>query len=140
MLLVATYIAPSEIEGVGVFAAEPIPAGTVIWRFDARFDRLLPRSFVDEAPEHMADYLDRYAYPLIDDPDTLVLEIDNGRFMNHDAKQPNTDFSALDYGTAKYDIAVDEELTCDYGDFYPGFELVPAGAQQNGGAGESQRT
>ena len=40
MMIVPTYVGPSEIEGVGVFAAEPIPAGTAIWTLDERFDHL----------------------------------------------------------------------------------------------------
>ena len=31
MLCVPTYLAPSAIEGFGLFAARPIPAGTVVW-------------------------------------------------------------------------------------------------------------
>ncbi len=42
MLLINNYVGKSEIEGVGVFAAEPIAQGTVIWRFDDDFDRLIP--------------------------------------------------------------------------------------------------
>ncbi len=32
MLRVRTYLAPSPIEGIGLFAAEPIPRGTLIWK------------------------------------------------------------------------------------------------------------
>lgn len=121
MLLVDTYIAQSEIEGVGVFAAEPIARGTNIWRFEPDFDRLIPRQkYLAAAPVTKA-LLDRYAYPSPDHRDFIVYEADNGRFMNH-ADQPNTDFSEHGGGTALRDIAAGEELTCDYAQFYEGFE------------------
>ena len=36
MMLVPTYVAPSRIEGVGVFAADDIAAGSLIWRLAGR--------------------------------------------------------------------------------------------------------
>jgi SET domain-containing protein len=44
--------------------------------------------------------------------------------MNH-SDTPNTDFSAFGGGTACRDIAAGEELTCNYHQFYEGFELHP---------------
>ena len=38
MLRINTYISESVIHGIGLFAAEPVSAGTVIWRFDPPFD------------------------------------------------------------------------------------------------------
>ena len=43
MLLVNTYLGMSKIEGIGVFARHAIPAGTLIFKLDTRFDRLVPR-------------------------------------------------------------------------------------------------
>ena len=40
MTLVDAYVAPRQLEGVGVFAIGMIPARTCIWTFDGRFDRL----------------------------------------------------------------------------------------------------
>lgn len=121
MLLVTTYVAASEIEGVGVFAGKPIAAGEVIWRFDADFDLLLPLKKYRSAPPYLRDLLDRHAYPSPGRPDLLVFESGNGRFMNH-SDTPNTDFSPDDHGVALRDIAAGEELTCDYREFYEGFE------------------
>ena len=83
MLQVNTFIAPSIIEGVGVFAAEPIARGTRIWRFDERFDLTVPLGEYRAYPRHLRQLVDRYAYPSPDRPGYLVYEIDNGRFMNH---------------------------------------------------------
>lgn len=124
MLLVNTYVAPSKIEGVGVFAAEPIPKGTLIWRLDPEFDRLIPVSRYENAPPFQRELFDRYAYPSPDRPGYLVYEVDNGRFMNH-SETPNTDFSDTGGALTTRDIAAGEEITCNYSDFYGDFELVP---------------
>lgn len=125
MLLVNNYVGKSEIEGVGVFAAEPIAQGTVIWRFDAEFDRLIPMERYRAAEPLVRQLLDRYAYPSPDRPGFIVYETDNGRFMNH-ADDPNSDFSDEGGARATRDIAAGEEITCNYGHFYSEFELLHA--------------
>ena len=124
MLLVPTYVRPSRVEGVGVFAAEEIPAGTQIWRLDERFDRLIHCSEVADQPESARQFIERYGYPFPHDPDYLVVELDNGRFMNHSA-EPNTNFMDPDTGFTRRAIAADEELFCDYSEFDPGFAMLP---------------
>lgn len=117
MLQVRTYIAASPIEGVGVFAAEAIAKGTVIWRSDPTFDLAIPIEQYQASPPHVRELLERYAYPSTVQPGFMIYETDNGRFMNHSAA-PNTDYSEPGFGTAAVDIAKGEELTCDYGQFY----------------------
>ena len=124
MLTVITYIAPSVIEGVGVFAAEAIAKGQHISRFDPAFDRLIPRHEYESAPPFLKTLLDRYAFPHPDDLDLIVYEVDNSRFMNH-SSAPNTDFSNFAAGVALRDIAAGEELTCDYNSFFAQYELLP---------------
>jgi SET domain-containing protein len=126
-MLLPTYVAPSKIEGIGVFTSVPIEPGTTIWRFDPAFDRILSRAVLETAPEHLQEFLERYAYPLPGSDDELVLEVDNGRFMNHSAS-PNTDFTEVSAGYALRNIAADEELTCNYEEFEPGFVLLPSAA------------
>ena len=123
MLLISNYVGKSDIEGVGVFAAEPIARGTVIWRFDAEFDRLIPVDRYESAAPLVKQLLDRYAYPSPDKPGFIVYETDNGRFMNH-ADDPNSDFSDEGGARATRDIAAGEGITCNYGHFYGGFELL----------------
>lgn len=120
LLQVSTFVRASDIEGVGVFAAQPIKSGTVIWRFDSQFDLRIPVEKYRSAPRHLRELLERYAYPSPDRPGHLVYETDNGRFMNH-SPSPNTDFSRFGEGTATADIAAGDELTCDYGQFYEDF-------------------
>lgn len=140
MLIVSTYIAPSAIEGVGVFAAEAISKGQIISRFDAGFDRLIPRDEYENAPPYLKTLLDRYAFPHPDNLDLIVYEVDNSRFMNH-SLAPNTDFSNFAAGIALRDIAAGEELTCDYNSFFAQYELLPPELQlaAKGGRGLSSK-
>lgn len=124
MMVVPTYVAPSPIEGVGVFAAEPIAAGTLIWRLDPALDRLIHARDVALLPPLFQKFVERYAYPWPHDNDMLIVELDNGRFMNH-ADAPNTRFDDPDAGFTLRAIAAGEELTCDYAEFDPSFEMLP---------------
>ena len=145
MLIVPTYVGPSEIEGVGVFAVEPIAAGTAIWTLDERFDHLFCSSDMDSMNELTQLFVDRYGYPHMTREGITVVEFDNGRFMNHSAT-PNTQFTDPNVGWAIRDIAANEELTCDYNEFDPGFAqngaMQPgrnfvAPAMLNGGGGQA---
>jgi len=129
MLLIRTYVAQSAIEGVGVFAAEPVRKGASIWRLDLDFDRLIPMEKYEAAPPHLRELLDRYAYPSPDKPGFMVYEVDNGRFMNH-SERPNTDFSQYGGATATRDIAAGEEITCDYGEFFEDFARLHLAAEE----------
>ncbi|MBI1393972.1 MAG: SET domain-containing protein-lysine N-methyltransferase [Alphaproteobacteria bacterium] len=125
MLLVHTYAGPSLVEGVGVFAAEPIAKGALIWRFEPTFDRLAPAELMETGEPAVQEFLRKYAYPAAHAPGMLIVELDNGRLMNH-SDEPNTDFSSPLGGYALRDIAAGEELLCNYGEFAPEFELLPS--------------
>jgi len=121
MLLVKTYLAPSPVHGTGLYAAEPIAKGTVIWRFDARIDRRLARQEREALPEPARGFVATYSYPESPGSDTHVLDGDHARFMNH-SEAPNTvcptPQSWRDAETiATRDIAAGEELLCDYRQF-----------------------
>jgi SET domain-containing protein len=120
MMLVRTYLSNSTIEGVGIFAAEPIKAGDIIWRLEPKFDVFFTGAEIEELPPHMQDFIARYSYPHMRKPGIWVLEADNGRFMNH-SESPNTDFTGFEEGLAIRDIAPGEEITCNYYDFDPSF-------------------
>lgn len=124
MMLIPTYVAPSRIEGVGVFAAEDIPAGSIIWRLEPTLDRLLSKAQIAALPEVHQAFVERYGYPYPHDPSLTIVELDNGRFMNH-STAPNTRFSDPDIGLTRVAIAAHEELTCDYAEFDPSFEILP---------------
>ena len=133
MLMVSTYLAPSAIEGLGVFAGEFIERGRLLWSLDPKFDVFVQESEIDVLPPHMQDYLARYCYPHLEMKGVLVLDGDNGRYMNH-SLSPNTDFRIFDKGYALIDIAQGEELTCNYHEFDPtftGFFASPMAASQD---------
>jgi uncharacterized protein len=124
MLLVPTYVAPSRIEGVGVFAAEDIPAGALIWQLEPGLDRLLSKDEIAAMSEVNQSFVERYGYPYPHDPELTIVELDNGRFMNH-STAPNTRFSDPDNGFTRVAVAAHEELTCDYSEFDPTFQMLP---------------
>jgi SET domain-containing protein len=116
MLLVKTYLGPSTIHGIGLFAAEPIARGTVIWRYDDRIDRRFTQAERDALPEPARSYIAIHAYPQRTGSDVYNLDGDNARFMNH-SDTPNTDCTVDTIATC--DIAAGEELVCDYQQFHP---------------------
>jgi SET domain-containing protein len=120
MLMVSTYLAPSAIEGLGVFAGEFIERGRLLWSLNPKFDIFVEQSEIDGFPPHMQDFIARYAYPHLEMPGVVIVDSDNGRFMNH-SLTPNTDFRIFDKGYALVDIAQGEELTCNYHEFDPAF-------------------
>ena len=113
MMLVRAYLAPSGIEGLGVFSREDIRAGETVWKFDPRFDQLIPRATLADLDERTRDFIERYSYDMAGYPDCVVLDADEGRFMNH-SSAPNLDFRTPGVGIALVDIPAGTELTCDY--------------------------
>ena len=142
MMLVATSVRASAIEGVGVFAVDFIAAGTPIWALDERFDKVFTEEEVASFPKNVQEYFARYGYPHMERDGFVVLELDNGRFMNH-SLNPNTDFTRADIGYAIADIHPGEELICNYFEFdryFQGFDVPavavePAYAVHANGAG-----
>ena len=123
MMLVPTYVAPSPIHGAGLFTSEPIAKGTLIWEFIEGLDVEIPEKFLQHENESVRVYLDRYTYPHPHRAGFVVLDGDNGRFMNH-SEEPNSDFRTPNVGYALVDIPADTELLCNYHEFAPGFTFV----------------
>jgi SET domain-containing protein len=110
MLVVRTYVAPSKINGLGVFAKEFIAAGARVWEFTPGFDVEL---CIDKHPELIQEYLRHYGSRV--EPGTHLLCGDNARFMNHSA---NPNISAAESpNIALRDISAGEEITCNYAEF-----------------------
>lgn len=117
MLLVKTEVRLSPIHGLGVFAAEFIPDGTVTWRYLDGFDQRLPESILSILSHPAKEQFLKYSYV---DPTTGLYELcaDDARFFNH-SENPNTAGvpTGEDADIATRDINVGEELTCDYRTF-----------------------
>jgi uncharacterized protein len=120
MLTISTYLAPSAIEGLGVFAGEFVERGRLLWSLNPKFDIFVHPDEIATYPPHMQDYIARYTYPHLEIDGVVVLDSDNGKFMNH-SLTPNTDFRIFDIGYALVDIAVGDEITCNYHEFDPRF-------------------
>jgi hypothetical protein len=116
MMLVRSHVAQSPIEGLGVYADQFIPAGTLIWKLNPAFIATFSRSALADLPEHIREFVERYSFPDFENNDLLYVELDNGRYMNH-SEAPNTDFTAFNEGYATRDIAEGEEITCNYYEF-----------------------
>ena len=114
MMLVRTELRTSSIHGIGVFLVEPVTAGTVIWQFDSRVDRVYSTAEVESLPANSQAYLGVYA-TWHASAQVWVLCGDNGRHSNHSGN-PNTRSDGVAFGQ---DVAVTylpagTELTSDY--------------------------
>ena len=116
MMTVRCYLAPSAIEGLGVFTANHISHGELVWKFDPEFDQIFSTDYIKGQPGHVKEFLERYTYAHPSDPRLVVLDSDEGRYMNH-SERPNIDFSDPEVGVALRDISAGEELICDYRQF-----------------------
>lgn len=126
MLLVSTCVAPSPVQGLGLFAADRIIAGTPVWRFTPPFDQLLDIADVRSTPAAFRAFFDTYCYESHDFPGRYVLSCDHAKFINH-SERPNI-ASERTTSHATRDIAAGDEITCDYGASlanWPGFDATP---------------
>jgi SET domain-containing protein len=110
MLLIRTFIAPSSIHGCGVFAAEPVHAGTLVWEFNEVIDLEITADQIAQLP--LAARETALARSFVNEDGRLILARDNGVFFNH-SDAPNTD-AGPEGNRANRDIVVGEELTEDY--------------------------
>ena len=115
MLLVETYLAPSFIHGVGLFAARDIRKGEMVWVLDTRVDQLLTEAEIAVLDPIERAQVMRYAY-FSNELQKYVLCADDGRFFNH-SSTPNCidkEIPQCNFTAAARDIAAGEEMTCDY--------------------------
>jgi SET domain-containing protein len=114
MMMVETELRPSAIHGLGVFLLHRVRTGELIWRFDARIDRVYSEDELTSLPPHVQRYLRTYS--TWHEPTRLyVLCGDNGRFFNH-SSTPSTRSNAISFGEdfAAFDLEAGDELTSDY--------------------------
>jgi SET domain-containing protein len=114
MFRVPTYVARSSIHGHGVFAAVPIPRGTLVWQFDPGTDWTLTEEEFAAFPEKLRVQMEAWTYQ--NEEGDYVLCSDGAKFMNH-SFEPNCDDRGWVETVAGRDIEAGEELTCDYREF-----------------------
>jgi uncharacterized protein len=114
MMMVETVLGRSPIHGLGVFLAQPVKRGQLIWRFDSRIDRIYAPEEIASLPDHVRRYLKTYS-TFHAGVGVYVLCGDNGRYFNH-SPSPSTVSNAIAFGEdhAARDLAEGEELTSDY--------------------------
>lgn len=110
MNLVKTFIKASEIEGIGLFAAEFIPIGKKMWEIGG-FDILVDTQGFEslEFTEDQLKYIKRYIYF---NNGYWIYCGDDAKFTNHSI-DPNTIVNFSDQYAIK-DIYPGDEITCDY--------------------------
>jgi len=119
MFLVKTSVKPSKIEGLGLFADEEIPKGTIIWEFDPKFDLIFSEEEVNKMSEIQQNLIHHFAY-FSKRLRKYVYCVDDTRFMNH-SNTPNTDSVSFlgkqeNCDVANRDIKIGEEITINYRD------------------------
>lgn len=116
MLKIATYLDKSSINGIGVFAAEPIELGQTVWEFNPAVDfvftaRQWKRKLTSVTP-HAREALRRYSYK---SANKFYLCNDNSQFMNHSETLNNIHNNNIDDSMyASRMIKIGEELLCNY--------------------------
>ena len=111
MLLVYARCAPSNIHGIGLFARQPIAAGTMVWMFNPAIDVRLTQDQIEQLPSPARKQAIHYTFR---DEHTgmFVLPGDDDRFTNH-SDTPNTRVKDGNM-IAIVDIQEGDEITCDY--------------------------
>ena len=119
MLTVKTSVGPSDIQGMGLFTQENIPAGATVWVYDPRFDISFDCQEVEMMLELQRELITRFAY-ISKETGKYIFCIDNSRFINHlSSGRNNLDVVRIMgepewRGIANRDIEVGEEITVDY--------------------------
>jgi SET domain-containing protein len=111
-MLIPVIIQPSLIEGLGIFAADHIAAGTILWKYQEPIDRKITGGC--KVSTRWAKHLERYTYKP-HGADFIILCGDAGMFWNHSDK-PNCREADDTTIAARY-IRIGEELTVDYRTF-----------------------
>lgn len=113
MLLPHIIARPSPSHGLGLFATEPIPAGTVVWHPCLRCP-VFPAAVLHDLGASQFRQLDEYGYFL--DDGSVILPCSLAFLLNHSCDANVLDYG-LDFGIAVRDVAAGEEVTLDYRTF-----------------------
>lgn len=115
MLIVETYLAPSRVHGIGLFAANDIPARSVVWKFQAFIDSVLsPQHFLRLCREVDTFTLQHMMNSTYKRNNQYFYLTDNARFINHSPEECNIAFVDDYTEVTLRDIRRGEELLEDY--------------------------
>lgn len=119
MLTVKASAKASKVHGIGLFADEKIPKGTIWWKFDPHFDLIFDPKEVEKMAPVQRDLIKRYGYRSMT-MGKWVYSTDDSRFINHSSVHDNVEDVACAEGgsegcsAAKRDIEIGEELLINY--------------------------
>lgn len=118
MLMVETFLAPSQIHGIGLFAGQDIKKGSVIWRYHRYSTDVICMGDLYRLCRELStqSILDLLSYSYIKDEKMYYIK-DNTRFVNH-SLTPNIAFCGHDFEIAIKDIKKGDELTENYVESY----------------------
>ena len=114
MLRVKTKLKPSARHGIGLFADQFIPKGTITWRRSPLFDVAFEPRALSRLPAFIKKQFLKYSY-FDEKQKKYILCSDDQRFINHSA-MPNIK-SSTHFDKAMRDIKKGEELVCNYRDY-----------------------
>lgn len=117
-MLVKTYVAPSSIHGMGLFANEDILKGTEVWKWMDGIDVVIPDWKYNVLHPTIQEHIQHYAWF---EDGLYFLCADNGKFANH-SETPNLDSDGKSDIVLR-DIKKGEELTYNYWKFHKGDKL-----------------
>lgn len=115
-LLISTHLKEVPNKGIGVLASETILKGSIVYKDDLKFDKLIKQEEVDLMPDPLKKFIDTYC-SFIKEYNAYYVCMDNSRFINH-SFTPNLNWDTINkqYIAAK-DININEELTSNYTEF-----------------------
>ncbi|MFC1742055.1 SET domain-containing protein [Nanoarchaeota archaeon] len=109
MLTIKTKLKEFPEKGIGLTADQDIKEGQVIWKYSPLIDITIKKT---EIPPEAKGFFDTYGVDR--GSDTLFLNTDNARFINH-SKDPNIkSIGHLKNNIAIRNIKKGEEITIDY--------------------------
>ena len=117
MLLINASVGFSSLHGLGLIARHDIPMGTLVWRFESTFDRIIGLAQFASLSAAARRQVEHYGYLY---GDAFYLSSDDDRFTNH-SDTPNTTF-VLGCAYASSHIKSGDEITADYSEFGASFE------------------
>lgn len=120
MLLINAHAAPSSVHGLGLFADQFIPKGTVVWEFTPLLDTEIPITEFKKLPQKAREFIEFHGF-LSQRSGNWHLSFDDVRYINH-SERPNVASDTNREGVqaplvAIRDIKRGEEMLQNYNDF-----------------------
>lgn len=118
MFKISVYLKESPGKGLGVFAKNPIPKGTLIWEFVEGFDIRTHESNLSKLNDVQREFVDKYFWK---EGEWYYSSCDHSVFQNH-SRHPNSVSLNQSQMVAARDISADEEIVVNYSEFDDDYE------------------